>query len=33
MVKALARAFRWRTMLDEGVHAGTKGCGLEERET
>ena len=21
MVKALARAFRWRKMLDEGVHA------------
>jgi len=21
MVKALARAFRWRSMLDEGVHA------------
>ena len=33
MVKALVRAFRWRTMLDEGVHAGTKGCGLEGRET
>jgi hypothetical protein len=34
MVKALARAFRWRKMLDAGVHAtledlpGPKGYGL-----
>ena len=25
MVKALARAFRWRRMLDEGVHATLEG--------
>ena len=25
MVKALARAFRWRKMLDEGVHATIRG--------
>ena len=28
MVKALVRAFRWRTMLDEGVHAGHQGMRL-----
>ena len=27
MVKALARAFRWRKMLDEGVHGTLGGLG------
>ena len=42
MVKALARAFRWRKMLDTDVHASledptraprVRPCSLEERET
>jgi hypothetical protein len=30
MVKALARAFRWRKMLDEGVHATLKDLAKSE---
>ena len=31
MVKALARAFRWRKMLDEGVHATIEDLGAGQR--
>ncbi|MBP7586393.1 MAG: hypothetical protein KBA72_00460 [Thermoanaerobaculia bacterium] len=31
MVKALARAFRWRKMLDEGVHATIEDLAQAER--
>jgi hypothetical protein len=31
MVKALARAFRWRKMLDEGVHATIEDLGKAKR--